>query len=269
MGRNNAAEIVATCERYWVETRVPSPVITELRQELVERLDTAAGAGKPPRTVTGRDVILFAESMASRHRIPPPPHPSQSPAERARQRWLDFIPAYGWVLPLVALAVLVMIFGPKEDAVDNPDFWRWLWLGIAVVLGVGEMLTAGFFMLPFAIGAAIAALLAWADVGLAVQLIAFIATSLIALFALRRFAWSDKEPSYPVGAKRFTNAQALVVEPIDVLSETGRVRHGGEIWRAVNDSTDVIESGVLVRVVEVRGTHLVVERMPDQKPGSG
>ena len=176
------------------------------------------------------------------------------------QRWVDFIPAYGWLLPVVAAALLLMIFGPKEDAVEDPNLWRWLWLGIAVVLGIGEMVTAGFFMLPFAIGAGIAALLAWAQVALVVQLVVFISVSLVAVVALRRFAWSDREPSYPVGVKRFVGARGVVIEVIDPRSGSGRVRLGrGELWSASTDLGTVLQPGTAVHVVEVRGTHLIVE----------
>ncbi len=252
--------IVAECDAYWAQTRVPSEVRATLRDELRAKLTDAAQRGRSPRRVIGRNLVLFAESMASRHRLPPPSHPPIPPSERTLQRWVDFIPAYGWLLPVVAAALLLMIFGPKEDAVEDPNLWRWLWLGIAVVLGIGEMLTAGFFMLPFAIGAGIAALLAWAQVAIVVQLVVFIAVSLVALVALRRFAWSDREPSYPVGVKRFVGARGVVIEVIDPRTGSGRVRLGrGELWSASTDLGAVIQPGTAVQVVEVRGTHLIVE----------
>ena len=46
---------------------------------------------------------------------------------------------------------------------DN-ELIRWLWLGMAVLLGIGEVVTAGFFLLPFVIGAGAAAILAWLNV---------------------------------------------------------------------------------------------------------
>ncbi len=256
--------IAEECEAYWVETRVPAYAMPQLRSELAVRLEHAAARGRSLRRVTGRDVSMFAESMASRYRIPPPAHPPQAPSARAYQRYIDFFPAYGWLVPVVLFAILLMMFGPKEDQVEDPDFWRWLWLGIAVVLGVGEMVTAGFFMLPFAIGAAVAALLAWADVTLTVQLIVFIGVSLVALFALRRFAWSDREPSYPVGVKRFVDARAVVTDTIDPMAGKGRVRLGrGERWSATTVTGERVEPGVVVRVVEVKGSHLVVEPVDD------
>lgn len=252
--------IVAECDEYWAQTRVPADVRASLRAELRAKLAAATERGRSPRRTIGRNLTLFAEAMASRHRLPPPSHPPISPSQRTMQRWVDFIPAFGWLLPVVAAALLLMIFGPKEDAVEDPNLWRWLWLGIAVVLGIGEMLTAGFFMLPFAIGAALAALLAWAQVDLVVQLVVFITVSLGAVVALRRFAWGDREPSYPVGVKRFVGARGVVIDVIDPRTGSGRVRLGkGELWSASTDLGSVIQPGTTVQVVEVRGTHLVVE----------
>lgn len=260
MPGRSASEIVAECETYWRQTRVPAEVADELRSELSALLTEAEEAGRAPQSVVGRYPTRYAEAMASRYRVPPPRYPLQAPAERTRERWVDLIPAYGWIVPVLGVTILLMIFGPREETtVEDPDFWRWLWLVIAVVLGIGEMLTAGFFMLPFAIGAAIAAILAWANVTLPVQLVVFIVTSLVALFGLRRFAWSDREPSYPVGAKRFVNARAVVTEAIDPATGAGRVRLDSEVWGATTDIGAVIESGTPVRVVDVRGARLVVE----------
>ncbi len=268
MARHDTIEsIVRECEEYWQETRVPGYAIDSLRSELRSRLDEAQQRGRPLRRVTGGDLVLFAEAMASRYRIPPPAHPPLAPAERARQRYIDFIPAYGWIVPVMLFAFLLILVGPKEDQVDSPDFWRWLWLGIVVVLGVGEMLTAGFFMLPFAIGAAVATVLAWANVTLTVQLVVFIGVSLVALFSLRRFAWSDREPSYPVGVKRFVDARGVVIELIDPMTGKGKVRLGrGETWSASTDLGLRMEPGTPIRVIEVRGSHLIVEPVNDTPP---
>jgi membrane protein implicated in regulation of membrane protease activity len=143
--------------------------------------------------------------------------------------------------------------------VEDNELWRWIWLGIAVVLGVGEMVTSGFFMLPFAIGAGVAAILAWLDVALAVQLIAFIVISVGALVALRRFARSDHQPTYSVGATRFVDATGMVVDAVDPMTGRGQVRLDSETWGAITATGTVIEPGTPVRVVEVRGTKLVVE----------
>ena len=64
---------------------------------------------------------------------------------------------------------------------EDIEVWRWIWVGAFVVLGIGEMVTAGLFMLPFAIGAGAAAILAWFEVPVWLQLVVFLITIALAL----------------------------------------------------------------------------------------
>jgi membrane protein implicated in regulation of membrane protease activity len=251
-------EIVAACEQYWETTKVPASTVVDMKAELQSHLHEAIGAGKAPSAVIGRRVTDFAEAWASEYRLPPPLNPPQSPEARRQQRKGDIVYAYGWMIPIAVAVVVLIIVGPKEDTVDDPSTWRWIWVGLTLFLGVGEMLTAGFFMLPFAAGALVAAILAWFNVVVWVQFMAFLVTSLVALWALRRFATSDHEPSYAVGAKRFVGADALVIELIDPNQGTGKVRMDTEEWRATTNG-GIIDRGTPVKVIEVRGTRLVVE----------
>jgi len=146
---------------------------------------------------------------------------------------------------------------------DN-EVWRWIWTGMAVVMGIGEMLTAGFFQLPFAIGAAVAAILAWLDVDGVYQWIAFFLVSGVAFAYLRRFVRGQDEKEQPaIGANRWVNRTGMVLETIDPDAATGLVRiDGGEQWRATSDAGP-ITAGTKVVITEVRGTRLVVS--PEQK----
>lgn len=264
MAQLSREEIVATCERYWRNTRVPADAVAAMKRNLESQLAIAAAAGKKPQSVIGRDVIVYAEARASEFRLPPPPSADEAPRDRSREQLWEFFYAFGWIIPVTAIVILLIIFGPKEESIlDGNVLWRWLWVGITVFLAVGEMVTAGFFMLPFAVGAAVAATLAWFDVTLPIQLVAFIGTSLVALWGIRRFAISDTQPSYPVGAKRFVNARAIVLT--DVIRDTGqgKVRLDREEWRATTDGAEPISAGTEVRVVDVRGSRLVVEAVPD------
>jgi membrane protein implicated in regulation of membrane protease activity len=124
-------------------------------------------------------------------------------------------------------------------------------------MGIGEIFTAGFFLLPFAIGAAAAAVLAWLSVGLLVQWLVFFGVSLVALVFLRRFISRQDEADQPqVGANRWIKSKGLVLEAIDPITTAGMVRIGGEEWRATSDVA--IPTGTQVIVQEVRGAKLVV-----------
>jgi membrane protein implicated in regulation of membrane protease activity len=140
----------------------------------------------------------------------------------------------------------------------SSEAWLWFWIGAAVFLSVSEIFTAGFFMLPFGIGAAAAAVLAYFEAGEVPQLLVFIGISLIALFLLRRFVRIGDENQPNVGSNRFVGQRARVIEAIDRAEGVGRVRMETETWRATTDGAP-IEEGTEVKVLDVRGTRLVVE----------
>ncbi len=148
------------------------------------------------------------------------------------------------------------------------EFWFWLWLALAVLLSIAEIFTAGFFMLPFGIGAAVAAALAYFGVALAWQWTAFLGVSILLLFVLRRF--SDRmthEPPQKVAGDRLLHREGVVIERIDNHANTGRVRVNREEWLA--DSVDdlIIEHDARIRVTSVVGAHLIVEPAAPQSTG--
>lgn len=146
----------------------------------------------------------------------------------------------------------------------DPDLWQWIWVGAAVVLAIGELLTAGFFLLPFAVGAAAAAILAFLGLGLVWQLLVFTVVSLVFLAVLQRYA--REEPDYQpglAGADRYTGRTALVIEDIDWEAGSGQVRMDTEDWRATTEDRTNIPSGTRVKVIRVTGTRLVVEEIDE------
>lgn len=140
------------------------------------------------------------------------------------------------------------------------DYWFWIWVGAAVLLSVAEIFTAGFFMLPIGLGAAVAAVLAWFDVALVWQWVAFLGSSAIFFLALRRVA--DKlthEPPQKVGVDRLIGKRGVVIEALLPHSGEGRVRVNREEWRADTPEDGPLPVGTPVVVISVSGTHLVVE----------
>lgn len=149
---------------------------------------------------------------------------------------------------------------------SDPESWRWVWLAATFVFGVGELFMAGsFFLAPFALGAGVAAVLAFAGLGLGIQWTAFLVVSGGTFLALRPLARRlDQDGATPlgVGAHRQVGQVARVISPIDGANDTGTVLLGGEHWRAESIEGQVVPVGSLVSVVEVRGTRLVVRLDP-------
>lgn len=254
--RMSIDRILADCERYWLETRVPRSVSNAMKLELESHLHEAAAAGKDPASVIGGDLGQFAESWASEFRSPAATEVWQR-IQHQQSRTRGRLLAAG--LTVAGLTTIAIGLMTKEDAVQDIEFWLWLWVGAAVVLGIGEMMTAGFFLLPFAIAAVISAMLALLGVHPLIQLFSFALFSVAALVAIRRFAKKDEDVMQPVGSKRYVDARGTVIETIDPFKNAGRVRVETEQWRATTDLGEVIEVGTPIVVRDVRGARLVVE----------
>jgi membrane protein implicated in regulation of membrane protease activity len=143
----------------------------------------------------------------------------------------------------------------------NADIFFWGWLILALIFFVGELLTAGFFLVAFGIGAALAAVAALLGVDIIWQLALFVGVSALTVFSLRRFAdsVSPKQQSSQVGIDRVLGKKAIVVETIDAINGTGIVRVDAEEWRALpEDESQIIPEKSSVEVLKVKGTRLIV-----------
>jgi membrane protein implicated in regulation of membrane protease activity len=139
------------------------------------------------------------------------------------------------------------------------NYW-WAWMILAALFIVGEIFTAGFFLLPIGIGAAIAGLIALLGGNTIWQLVVFVIASFILFLVSRRFAQRvTKEQPPGIGADRFVGEECVVLEAINDLNDTGRVRMGKEEWRARSENGENIATGTKVTVVRLSGTHLVVK----------
>jgi membrane protein implicated in regulation of membrane protease activity len=139
----------------------------------------------------------------------------------------------------------------------------WLiWAIVAVLLGVGEILTPGLFFLgPVALAAVVAGVVALAGAAAAIQLVVFIAGSIASVLFLRPLARRHLHmpASLRTGTAALEGARALVVQRVD--ADGGRVRISGEEWSARSYVEDgVYEPGTRVEVVKIEGaTALVYE----------
>ncbi len=138
------------------------------------------------------------------------------------------------------------------------------WILAAIFLAVGEMLTMGFFLAPFAGGALLAALVAVGGGGAVLSWTVFIVSSLVFLLVVRPIARSHRRTptALRTGTAALIGRRAVVVERVANDEAVGAVRiDNGEVWTArCYDEDHVIEVGQRVEVVEIRGaTALVTE----------
>ena len=136
------------------------------------------------------------------------------------------------------------------------------WLILTVALAVIELATLGLITIWFAIGSAVAMLVALLGGNIWAQLISFIIVSTVILVTVR-----------PIASKHFnrnikkTNIDAIIGRKliaktdIDNIKGTGKVDMDGSTWLAVSSIDNiVIPAGEEVKVVAVQGAKLIVER---------
>src|SRR5262245_38650737 len=147
-----------------------------------------------------------------------------------------------------------------------------VWLIVAAVLGVAELLTTTFALGIIAVAALVAAGVVALGRVLPVQLAAFAVASGAGLGFVLPIARRHVRQPPPLR----TGSAALVGRPAQVLEEVsgfgGRVRIGGEVWSARSyDETLVIPAGRTVDVMQIEGaTALVYPRdFPLGGPSSG
>jgi membrane protein implicated in regulation of membrane protease activity len=135
-----------------------------------------------------------------------------------------------------------------------------LWVIVACAFGIGEMLTTGFFLAPFAIAAGLAAA-ADAAVGSTAAWVVFIMASLLTLVIVRPIVRSHlkQPPQTRTGAAALVGKQAIVLERIANREGVGCVKIDGEVWTARSLFDDqVIDQGTVVDVVEIKGATALV-----------
>lgn len=254
----DTSRVVAEIEHYWLGAGLPRQLVAEMRFELETHLAAVEAEGRSAESVVG-DRAAFAEEWAeaSTGRSVASWRDVQSGrTTRERESRRDAI-TYG--LGAAALVGAAIAAGQGGNNVDN-EVWRWLWTVFAIVMGIGEMFTVGFFLLPFAIGAGCAAVLAWLNVGVLAQWLVFFGVTAISMAYLRRYIGRQDEGEQPrVGANRWIGSEGIVLEGIEPTSGAGMVKILNEEWRAT--SPGPIESGARIVVTDVEGTRLRVERV--------
>jgi membrane protein implicated in regulation of membrane protease activity len=145
------------------------------------------------------------------------------------------------------------------------NIW-WIWMILAAFFIVAEIFTAGFFLLWFGVGAAVAGIIELLGLGFGWQMGAFVLVSGTLFIVSRRFAerFTKKQPP-GIGADRFIGKEGLVLEEIDNIKNTGRVRLKKEEWRADSVGGEIIPIGTQVEVVRLDGTHLVVKETKEEE----
>ncbi len=135
-----------------------------------------------------------------------------------------------------------------------------VWLIVAAVLGVAELLTMTFAFGLIAVAALVAAVVGAFHLDLGLQLAAFVVAAGAGLGFVRPVAVRHlkQPPALRTGAAALVGRPAIVLE--EVSEHSGRVRIDGEEWssRPYLDDSLVIPVGTKVDVMQIKGATALV-----------
>ena len=137
-----------------------------------------------------------------------------------------------------------------------------IWLLIAGVCFIIEMLTVGFFMFWFGIGALFAMITSFiVPSNIFVQTVVFVISSVILLLLTKplvdRFTRKDKKVQ--TNAFSIIGKTGLVVQDINPTLGIGQIKVAGEVWSAKTDNDSTIKKGSEIRITNIDGVKAVVE----------
>jgi membrane protein implicated in regulation of membrane protease activity len=143
-----------------------------------------------------------------------------------------------------------------------------VWIVLAAVLGMAEMVSLDLVLLMLAVGAVVGALAALVSfpVVLQVLLAGGGAAAMLSLVRPNLLRHLHGGPDLVTGMGKLVGQQGLVTEELSV-HHPGRVKVGGEIWTAQPyDESLIIVPGQTVEVFAIRGAtafvHPIGELMP-------
>jgi len=136
-----------------------------------------------------------------------------------------------------------------------------IWIVVAVIFGIIEIVTLGIMTIWFAVGAVAAAILASLGVGFIWQFAAFLFVSIVLLYFTRPIA----EKYLKIG-KQKTNAESLIGELAVIVEETGpnkigQARVRGQMWSCeAADKNEVFVKDEEVIIERIEGVRLLIKR---------
>ena len=137
--------------------------------------------------------------------------------------------------------------------------WQ-IWLIIAGVCLIGEIMTNGFLVFWLSIGALLSMIVSFFTDNIIIQTAVFVISSAILIFATKPFVKKfAKTKNVKTNAFSIIGQNGIVTKDIDSINSKGQVKIDGETWSAVGKDDMDIPKGTEIEVVEIKGVKAIVK----------
>ena len=135
----------------------------------------------------------------------------------------------------------------------------YIWLILAGVFVIGEVITSGFLIFWLGIASLIAMAVSFVTDNIIIQTTVFLISSVILILAtkplVKKFA---KVETTKTNAFSLIDKKGIVTKDISSINSTGQVKVEGELWSATGENDMEIPKGTEVKIKEIKGVKLIV-----------
>lgn len=137
--------------------------------------------------------------------------------------------------------------------------WQF-WLIIAGACLILEIMSTGFLIFWFMVGALITMLFTFIIKNFIIQLAIFVISSTILLFATKPFVekFQKSSTNYQTSSSSIQGSTAKVVSEINPDEAKGQIKVNGEVWSAKSSNGTIIPEGTNVTVEKIEGVKAIV-----------
>ncbi len=142
------------------------------------------------------------------------------------------------------------------------SYMPFIWLAVVILSVVVEASTFTLVSVWFIPAALISMILAFCSVDLWIQLVVFIAVSLLLIIFMKPiFKNIFGVKPIATNADAVIGERAVVIEPIDNLAGSGQVKVKGQVWTArAHDKDATYEKDEVLSVIAIEGVKLICKK---------
>ena len=142
--------------------------------------------------------------------------------------------------------------------------WQ-LWLIVAGIFFIGEIITVGFLIFWLGIGALLAMIVSFFTDNILIQTAVFVMSSTVLILFSRFFVnkYISKK-TIRTNAASLIGKHAKVTKEISPVDSIGLVKIGGDTWSAVSEDGTQIKQNTEVEIKGIQGVKLIVSPVKEK-----
>ncbi len=137
----------------------------------------------------------------------------------------------------------------------------YIWLIMAGIFLIAEIITVGFLIFWLSIGSLFAMITSLFTDNLVIQTAVFVISSTILIFVTKPFVKKFATNKNPIKTNVYSiiGKNGIVTQDINPIEAVGQIKISGEVWSAISQDNQIIPKDTKIRVLEIKGVKAIVE----------